>query len=178
MLVEKKIRFRRNISELDYYLLRHKYKYRGLHIIKIELKKNDSFTSKVSVNVYTWWFWFVVVWLCVLIPYIHCMTHSNSVLHDAWYILYCDLVDIIMWWVVVCACIVVVHGKQDCVEGEWSCQRRGVNLTSSCISLHSPCHGECWERYAWCEESQQCIMARVKCSIMWGVGCGKSSYFC
>ena len=37
---------------------------------------------------------------------------------------------------------------------------------------------QCGERYAWCEESQQCIMQRVRCSIMWGVGCGKSSYFC
>ena len=83
-----------------------------------------------------------------------------------------------MWWVVVCACMLVVHGNQNCEEGEWSCQRRGGNLTSSCISLHSPCHGVCWERYVWCEESQQCIMHKVKCSIMWGVGCGKSSYFC
>ena len=34
------------------------------------------------------------------------------------------------------------------------------------------------EGYSWCAESQQCIPPGVKCAVMWGVGCGKSSFFC
>ena len=80
------------------------------------------------------------------------------------------------------SCLLIFWGfgvlaVQECGEGEWSCK-------DSCISIFSPCSGLCFspypggERYAWCEESQQCIMQGVRCSIMWGVGCGKSSYFC
>lgn len=55
-----------------------------------------------------------------------------------------------------------------------------------CISVYKLCRGRCVtsaeagfsEGYSWCPESQQCIPPGVKCAVMWGVGCGKSSFFC
>ena len=55
----------------------------------------------------------------------------------------------------------------------------------SCISVFSRCAGVCFSSapglvpgYSWCSESQQCLPHGIKCRVLWGVGCGKSSYFC
>jgi len=71
-----------------------------------------------------------------------------------------------------------------CSLGHWWCQSR--NGTGECISVYKLCRGRCVtsaeagfsEGYSWCPESQQCIPPGVKCAVMWGVGCGKSSFFC
>ena len=59
-------------------------------------------------------------------------------------------------------------------------------FSGECISVYQRCRGQCVssaeagfrEGYSWCSESQQCIPPGVKCAVMWGVGCGKSSFFC
>ena len=64
----------------------------------------------------------------------------------------------------------------------WCCQI----FPGECISVYKLCRGRCVtsaeagfsEGYSWCPESQQCIPPGVKCAVMWGVGCGKSSFFC
>ena len=87
-----------------------------------------------------------------------------------------------------------------CSLGHWWCQSRNETgelddasapcwcqiFPGQCISVYKRCRGRCVtsaeagfsEGYSWCAESQQCIPPGVKCAVMWGVGCGKSSFFC